>query len=113
MPIKVGVANTNWVIYMLVSNILAHLKSNFNNLQVFSLPNFSHVTKFEFYLNRPHIQSQTARNRRQRAEYILVTSMPSFIMVTIFFFWSKDGGKLTSQQDEVGRLTRERLVTLY
>ena len=100
---------------MLVSNILAHLKSNFNNLQVFSLPNFSYVTKFEFYLNRPHIQSLVFKLQEtgERAEYILVTSMPSFIMVTTFFFWSTDEGKLTSQQNEVARLTRERLVTLY
>ena len=31
-------------------------------------------------------------------------------MVTTFFFWSEDGGKLTSKQDEVARLTSERLV---
>ena len=37
MPIKVGVADTHWVIYILVSNILAHLrmkKTTFNNLHV-------------------------------------------------------------------------------
>ena len=31
-------------------------------------------------------------------------------MVTTLFFWSEDGSKLTSKQDEVARLTRERLV---
>ena len=36
--------------------------------------------------------------------------MSSFRMVTTFFFWSEDGSKLTSKQDEVARLTRERLV---
>lgn len=37
VPVKVGVANTHWVIYILVSNIPAHMymkKNNFNDLRV-------------------------------------------------------------------------------